>query len=816
MTNASKRPTITIKSTHIGQTKQSFSRGQEKNVIVETKTRRRGGAKPFDRAPAPGAQPRPAPRPPRDPRGRRLSDAELERRKQALKMEGGRAEEERRRQIEDRKRAEEAKKREELARLQQPDAPQPVVSMEAAVQPAVKAEAPAAKRPPRKDSDGKRGAPGRKSGRREPHRDRNSSGKGGQRQRRKGKITLTQALDNGGDRQRQPSIAAMKRRQQRERQRASGAAPLPEKIIRDVQIPETIIVQELANRMAERVGDVVKALLTNGIMVTQNQVIDADTAELIVGEFGHRVARVSAADVEDVIDKIEDRPEDLRPRPPIITVMGHVDHGKTSLLDAIRNTKLISSEAGGITQHIGAYQVQSPSGGTLTFLDTPGHAAFTAMRARGAQITDIVVLVVAADDSVMPQTVEAIHHAKAANVPIIVAINKMDKDGADPAKVRSELLQHSVIVEKMSGDVLDVEISASTGKNIDQLLETILLQAELLELRANPDRVAKCTVIEAKLDIGRGPVATVMVERGTLRQGDIFVVGQQWGKVRALLDESGTRIEGAEPSRPVEILGLNGTPQAGDVLNVVESEAQAREISSYRSQLAKDRRNVTTTKVNLDDLIAKAKTESEISELPVVVKADVRGSAEAISQALEKIGNDEVRVRVLHSGVGAITESDVTLAEASGAPLVGFNVRANAPARVTANQKGVDIRYYSVIYDLTDDIKKAASGLLSDEIRETIIGNAHVKEVFRISGTGNVAGCLVTDGAARKSAGVRLLRDSVVIHEGTLKTLKRFKDEVEEVTAGQECGMAFQSHEDIRPDDTIEIFERQEFERNLE
>jgi translation initiation factor IF-2 len=610
-------------------------------------------------------------------------------------------------------------------------------------------------------------------------------------------------------------MAAMKRKQERARQKAMGGMQEREKIVRDVQIPEAIIVSELANRMAERVADVVKALMQNGIMATQNQAIDADTAELIVEEFGHRVQRVSDADVEQVIDTVEDKADDLRPRPPIITVMGHVDHGKTSLLDAIRKTKVVAGEAGGITQHIGAYQVTTDSGHVLSFLDTPGHAAFTSMRARGAQVTDIVILVVAADDAVMPQTVEAINHAKAAKVPMIVAINKCDKPSANPQKVRTDLLHHEVVVEEMGGDVQTVEVSALTGKGLDTLLEAIALQAEILELKANPNRAAQGAVIEAQLDVGRGPVATVLVQHGTLRQGDIFVVGEQWGKVRALVDDKGERVKEAGPSVPVEVLGLNGTPEAGDVLNVVETEAQAREIATYREKAAKDKRAAAGAATTLDQLMAKHKADQSVSELPIVVKADVQGSAEAIVQAMEKIGNDEVRVRVIHSGVGAITETDIGLAEASGCPVIGFNVRANASARNSANQKGVEIRYYSVIYDLVDDVKKAASGLLSAEVREKFIGYATIKEVFKVSNVGKVAGCLVTEGVARRSAGVRLLRDDVVIHEGTLKTLKRFKDEVAEVISGQECGMAFENYDDIRPGDVIEIFEREEIERSL-
>ena len=608
----------------------------------------------------------------------------------------------------------------------------------------------------------------------------------------------------------------MKRKQEKARAKALGLGQKAEKQVRDVQLPETIVVSELANRMAERAADVVKVLMKMGMMVTMNQAIDADTAELVIEEFGHKAIRVTDADVEQAIDTVKDSDDSLLPRPPIVTIMGHVDHGKTSLLDAIRKANVVSGEAGGITQHIGAYQVKTPNGQLVTFLDTPGHAAFTSMRSRGAQVTDIVVLVVAADDAVMPQTVEAINHAKAAKVPMIVAINKIDKHEANPQKVRTDLLQHEVVVEAMSGDVQDVEVSAKTGLGLDDLLEAISLQAEVLELRANPNRSASGAVIEAKLDVGRGPVATVLVQNGTLRKGDIFVVGEQWGKVRALINDKGETIAEAGPSVPVEVLGLSGTPSAGDTLNVVETEAQAREIADYRIKAAKDKRAAAGAATTLEQLMAKAKADQSVAELPILIKADVQGSAEAIVQAMEKIGNEEVRVRVLHSGVGAITDTDVALAEASKAPIIGFNVRANATARASATQKGVEIRYYSIIYDLVDDIKAAASGLLKAEVRETFIGYAKILEVFKVSNVGKVAGCLVTEGVARRSAGVRLLRDNVVIHEGTLKTLKRFKDEVKEVISGQECGMAFENYEDIRQGDVIEIFEREEVQRTLD
>ncbi len=811
-----------------GNVKQSFSHGRTKNVVVETKRKRI--VKPTTTAPGAGAAGKPviSGDPSRRPAG--ISDAELERRKRAVMAANERqAEEAAKREAEEkareadrqRRREEaEAKEREEQERADkakakaEADERAKAEAEAAAKQAAASAAQPEAIPPAERAAPSKSAPTARKTQGKDRDDQRRNKGKGDDG-RRSGKLTLNQAL-SGGDGGRQKSMAAMKRKQERARQKAMGGNVEREKIVRDVQLPETIVVSELANRMAERVADVVKALMTNGMMVTQNQSIDADTAELIIEEFGHKVVRVSDADVEDVIDQVEDKPEDLKPRPPVITIMGHVDHGKTSLLDAIRDAKVVAGEAGGITQHIGAYQVTTDSGTVLSFLDTPGHAAFTSMRARGAQVTDIVVLVVAADDAVMPQTIEAINHAKAAEVPMIVAINKVDLPAADPGKVRSDLLRHEVIVEAMSGEVQDVEVSAITGQGLDELLEAIALQAEILELNANPDRAAEGAVIEAQLDVGRGPVATVLVQTGTLRQGDIFVVGEQYGKVRALINDRGDRVEEAGPSVPVEVLGLNGTPEAGDVLNVVDTDAQAREIAEYREKAAKDRRAAAGAATSLEQLMANAKENENVSELPILVKADVQGSAEAIVQAMEKIGNEEVRVRVLHSGVGAITESDIGLAEASGAPVFGFNVRANAPARNSANQKGVEIRYYSVIYDLVDDVKAAASGLLGAEIRENFIGYATIKEVFKVTGVGKVAGCLVTEGVARRSAGVRLLRDDVVIHEGTLKTLKRFKDEVPEVQSGQECGMAFENYDDIRPGDVIEIFEREEVERSLD
>ncbi len=824
------KKTLGLRGSRPGQVKQSFSHGRTKSVVVETKRKRVVVPKPGAGkvAAGPGGASSPATDPSKRPAG--ISDAELERRMKALAAaraveadeavaraaeEKSRAADRERRRAEAEAKEQEEREREEKAKAKAEDEERRKREAEEAK---AAAAAPAAASEPKQAPAAPRGGGPAKPAT-APRRDRddreNRKAKPGQDDggRRSGKLTLNQAL-TGGEGGRQKSMAAMKRKQERARQKAMGGNVEREKVTRTVRLPEAISVGELANRMSERVADVVRSLMTSGIMATQTQSIDADTAELIIEEFGHKVQRVSDADVEQVIIGVPDKDEELQDRPPVITVMGHVDHGKTSLLDAIRNAKVVSGEAGGITQHIGAYQVVQ-DGMKMTFLDTPGHAAFTSMRSRGAQVTDIVVLVVAADDAVMPQTIEAINHAKAAKVPMIVAINKIDRPDANPNKVRTDLLQHEVIVEQMSGEVQDVEVSAINGTGLEKLLEAISLQAEILELKANPNRAATGAVIEAQLDVGRGPVATVLVQNGTLRTGDIFVVGEQWGRVRAMENDRGDRVKEAGPSVPVEVLGLNGTPEAGDVLSVVSTEAQAREIAEYRANAAKDKRAAAGAATTLEQLMANAKANEDVSELPILVKADVQGSAEAIVQAMEKIGNDEVRVRVLHSGVGAITESDIGLAEASGAPVIGFNVRANAPARTSANQKGVEIRYYSVIYDLVDDVKAAASGLLSAEVRENFIGYAEVKEVFKVSNVGKVAGCLVTEGVARRSSGVRLLRDNVVIHEGTLKTLKRFKDEVPEVQSGQECGMAFENYEDIRPKDVIEIFEREEIERNL-
>mgnify|MGYP003646245135 FL=1 len=821
------KKTLGLGGSRPSNVKQSFSHGRTKNVVVETKRKRVVVPKPGAAKPATGGPAMPVGGDPsKRPAG--ISDVELARRMKALAMAKAReTEEAAKREAEEAERAAEREQRRAELEAKEAEDREREESLKAkadeeerkraeAVKAKAVADAPVAA-PPGETSVSRPSAAPRNADREKANRgkdDTKAKPRGGEDNRRSGKLTLNDAMaGRAGGRQR--SMAAMKRKQDRARAKAMGVSAEREKIYRDVALPEAITVAELAIRMTERVADVVKALMNNGIMATQTQTIDADTAELIIEEFGHKVVRVSDADVEQVIDQEKDDPKDLVGRAPIITIMGHVDHGKTSLLDAIRKTRVVAGEAGGITQHIGAYQVTTDSGQLLSFLDTPGHAAFTSMRARGAQVTDIVVLVVAADDAVMPQTIEAIAHAKAAKVPMIVAINKIDRPAANPTKVRTDLLQHEVVVEAMSGDVQDIEVSAVTGQGLPELLEAIALQAEILELKANPNRAAYGAVIEAQLDVGRGPVATVLVQNGTLRKGDIFVVGEQWGKVRALINDKGERVDEAGPSVPVEVLGLNGTPEAGDVLNVTSTEAQAREIAEYRANAAKDKRAAAGAAVTLDQMMANAKQSESMNELPILVKADVQGSAEAIVQAMEKIGNEEVRVRVLHSGVGAITESDIGLAEASGAPVFGFNVRANASARQTANQKGVEIRYYSVIYDLVDDVKAAASGLLSAEIREKFIGYAKIKEVFKVSNVGKIAGCIVTEGIARRSAGVRLLRDNVVIHEGTLKTLKRFKDEVAEVQSGQECGMAFENYEDIRPDDVIEIFERESVERNL-
>jgi translation initiation factor IF-2 len=630
--------------------------------------------------------------------------------------------------------------------------------------------------------------------------------------RRQGKMTLNQALSDD-EQIRVRSIAALRRRAEKERRGHVQQGPAA-KIVRDVVVPEGITVQELANRMAERSVDVIKALMKMGVMATINQTIDADTAELLVTEFGHKIRRVAESDVEIGLGGEADQDEALQPRAPVVTIMGHVDHGKTSLLDALRETDVAKHEAGGITQHIGAYQVQLKSGRQITFLDTPGHEAFTAMRARGASVTDIVVLVVAADDGIQPQTVEAIAHAKAAKVPIVVAINKVDKPDADPERVKRDLLQHEVATEGYGGDVLAIDVSALKKTGLDKLEEAILLQAEILDLKSNPDRSAQGIVVEAKLERGRGPVATVLVQRGTLRRGDIFVAGSEWGKVRALVDDKAREVPSAGPSAPVEVLGLNGTPSAGDEFTVVENEARAREVTAFRQRKSRDARAAAGARNTLEQMFSKI-SEGTAKELSVVVKTDVQGSLEAITGTLTKLATDEVAVRVLHGAVGAITEGDIALAKASNGIVIGFNVRASPQAREIARRDGVEIRYYSIIYNIIDDVKAALSGMLAPTLREKFLGNAEIREVFDISKVGKVAGCRVTEGMVKRGAKVRLLRDNVVIHEGTLKTLRRFKDEVREVQEGYECGMAFENYQDIRVGDVIEAFEMESVARVL-
>ncbi|MDF2798154.1 MAG: infB [Devosia sp.] len=626
----------------------------------------------------------------------------------------------------------------------------------------------------------------------------------------RGRLTVTNAGAES-DRDRGPSLAAMRRRRDKKMGRNQQVAP---KLSREVTIPEAITVQELANRMAERAVDVIKLLMQQGQMMKINDILDADTAELIATELGHTVKRVSEADVEEGLYDLptDDRAEDLTNRAPVVTIMGHVDHGKTSLLDAIREANVVSGEAGGITQHIGAYQVEK-DGNRITFLDTPGHEAFTAMRARGAQATDIAVLVVAADDGVMPQTIESIKHAKAAGVPIIVAINKMDKPDANPTRVRTELLQHEVFVESMGGEVLDVEVSAKTRDGLDKLLETILLQAEVLELRVARDGRAEGLVIEAKLDRGRGAVATVLVQRGTLGIGDIVVAGTEFARVRALINDQGEQVKQAGPSVPVEVLGFTGVPSAGDRFSVVESEARAREVTEYRQRVIREK-TAGGGATSLEQMMNQLKA-SGIAKFPLIIKGDVQGSVEAIVASLNKLSTDEVSAQILMSAVGGITESDVTLASASNAIVIGFNVRANKQATDLATRDGIEIRYYNIIYDLVDDVKNAMSGLLKPERRETFIGNAEILEVFQITKVGKVAGCRITEGMVERGSGVRLIRDNVVIHEGKLKTLKRFKDEVKEVQTGQECGMAFENYEDMRVGDVIECFRVETVQRTL-
>ncbi|GAB5462451.1 translation initiation factor IF-2 [Hoeflea alexandrii] len=875
-TSVTGKKTFSLKrpSVEQGMVRQEMGRGRTKAVVVETRKRRinrpeddkpvppvtlkprpaPAAEKPAEPAPAakpaagaaatPAAPSAPARAPTAKPAPRgavlnQLSASEVEARRRALQdsrirdvEERKRAEEEAVRRAEEdaRRAAEEAEaariKAEEDARLAKEAAEQAVAAEEAAVNAPAEAIPPAAEEAPRgrRRDAVEEEAPSRSGGAARPGGPARPGAKvtrpetpkparpKAEEDRRRGKLTLTAALNDDGN-SRGRSLSAMRRRQ--EKMRRSMAQEPREKIAREVTLPETITIQELSQRMAERSVDVIKYLMKEGQMMKPGDVIDADLAELIAGEFGHTVRRVSESDVELGIFNVEDEGGEMVSRPPVVTIMGHVDHGKTSLLDAIRDANVVSGEAGGITQHIGAYQVEK-NGQLITFIDTPGHAAFTAMRARGAQATDIAILVVAADDAVMPQTIESINHAKAAGVPIIVAINKIDKPTADAQKVRTDLLQHEVFVESMGGEVLDVEVSATKQLNLDKLLDAILLQAELLDLKANPDRTAEGVVIEAKLDRGRGSVATVLVQTGTLKPGEILVAGDQWGRVRALVNDRGEHVKEAGPAFPVEILGLQGTPQAGDRFAVVENESRAREIAEYRQRLARDKAAArqSGTRGSLEQMMTQLQ-DTGSQEFPLLVKGDVQGSIEAIAGAIEKLGTDEVRARIIHSGAGAITESDISLAEASGAAIIGFNVRANKQARDAAERDGVEIRYYNIIYDLVDDVKAAMSGMLSPERRETFLGNAEILEVFNITKVGKVAGCRVTEGKVERGAGVRLIRDNVVIHEGKLKTLKRFKDEVAEVNGGQECGMAFENYEDIRAGDVIECFRVEHVTRTL-
>ncbi len=839
---------LELKSVETGQVRQSFPHGRTKTVQVEVRKKRSfaaplpagsgdahpagGGASQISAAEAAAAELKAKPavlkaltaeeRAQRqraiqdalraDVEAKRRGDAEARRiqadiRRQAEEEMRRKAEDEVRRKVDEetrRKSEEEGKKRaeEETLRLAEEEAKRRKAA-EAAGKPAGAAaeeedEAPRVRRPGLRPELRKPAPTGRRD---EPRR-------------RAGKLTVTQALSDD-ETIRVRSLAAMRRAREKERQRLAMQQGPAAKVVRDVVIPEIITVQELANRMAERSGDVIKALMKMGVMVTINQTIDADTAELVVSEFGHRVKRVAEADVEIGLKGGDDVAEQLKPRAPVVTIMGHVDHGKTSLLDALRETDVAKHEAGGITQHIGAYQVRLKSGRQITFLDTPGHEAFTAMRARGASVTDIVVLVVAADDGIQPQTVEAISHAKAASVPMVVAINKVDKSDADPERVRRDLLQYDVALEGMGGDVLAVEVSALKKISLDKLEETILLQAELLDLTANPGRPAQGVVIEAKLERGRGSVATVLVQKGTLRQGDIFVAGGEWGKVRALYDDKGREVAEAGPSTPAEVLGLNGTPGAGDDFSVIENEARAREIVAFRQRKARDARAAATGgRGTLEQMFSRI-AEGEAKEFGIVVKTDVQGSLEAIENAVARLSTPEVKVRVLHGAVGGITEGDVVLAKASGGIIIGFNVRANPQARDVARRDGVEIRYYSIIYDIIDDLKAALSGMLAPTLKEKFLGNAEIREVFNVSKAGKVAGCRVTEGVVKRGAKVRLLRDNVVIHDGTLKTLRRFKDEVREVQEGYECGMAFENYQDIQTGDVIECFEVEEVARAL-
>lgn len=824
------RAALGIKKTvEVGKVRQSFSHGRSKTVVVETKKRKILGKEsdespPVAPEPAPPPPPaKPSPQTKRAPRGEPSFDDRASR-QEALQAALGRAEEERRLASEEaRKRAEEergtaaaldaAAKSRDAVRPPSPPAPEGVVPAKAA-DPSPRAE----DRPLKSsrvaaedDEDGVRGAARGPAKNAKAPVLKPARARTGDERRQAGKLTVARALDDD-ETVRVRSLAALRRAREKEKRAHMVSGPAP-KQAREVTVPEVISVQDLANRMAERAADVIKVLFKMGMVVTLNHSLDQDTAELVVSEFGHTIKRVSDADVEIGLSGADDDDADLAPRPPIVTIMGHVDHGKTSLLDALRNSNVVAGEAGGITQHIGAYQIALDKGQKITFLDTPGHEAFTAMRARGANVTDIVIIVVASDDGLMPQTLEAINHTKAAGVPMIVAINKMDKPGANPAKIREALLQHNVQVEAFGGDVQDVEISALKKTGLESLTEKILLQADLLELKANPHRAAEGRVIEAELDKGRGPVATVLVRRGTLRVGDIFVVGSVWGKVRALINDRGQQVKEVYPSQPAEVLGLSGVPSAGDEFAVVENEARAREVASYRHQVATSRRT-TAVPVSMENMFSALKSK-QAHDFGVVVKADVQGSVEAIQQAITRLSTDEIKARILHAGVGAVTESDVTLAKASNAPIICFNVRPNANARDAASREGVGIKYYTIIYDLVDDMKAAMAGQLGPQIVETVAATVEVRDVFTAGKAGKAAGCYVASGAIKRSSKVRLLRDNVVVYTGGIISLRRFKDDVNEVRAGLECGITLENFQDIKQGDIIEAFEVEHRERTL-
>jgi len=827
-----------------GKVKQSFSHGRSNTVIVETK-KARVLRRPGDPAPAPEAEVEtpvvetaapapapvaraPAPKPAAPaPAARQMTPLERREQQERLLREAEEArmsaledvrrreeqearetsEEEKRRVEENRRAAEEAERK----------AAEEAAAAAAAPAPAPEAEGPAAAETQEDEEAPRR--PGAPPPRRftpvvtkRPEPARPARGRQGDDRRQSGKLTVTRALDDGDGGARARSLAALKRAREKDKRAHQMGGPAV-KQVRDVVVPEAITVAELANRMAERTADLVKALFKMGNPVTSNQVIDQDTAELLVSEFGHNIRRVSESDVDIVTETDVDAEDTLKPRAPVVTIMGHVDHGKTSLLDALRGTDVAAGEAGGITQHIGAYMVTQKDGSKITFLDTPGHEAFSEMRARGADVTDIVVIVVAGDDGIRPQTIEAINHTKAASKPMIVAINKMDKPGSNAQRVREALLQYDVQVESMGGDVQEVEVSATAKTGLDELIEKIQLQAEVMELKANPDREAEGVVIEAQLDKGRGPVATVLVRRGTLRTGDIFVVGPESGKVRALIDDKGKQVKTAGPSVPVEILGISGVPGAADQLTVVENEARAREVAAYRAGVIQAKRT-TQAPASLESMFS-ALRDKQAQQYPVVIKADAQGSVEAIIGSLQKIGNDDIQVRILHSGVGGITESDVTLAAASRAPIIGFNVRANAKAREIATRDGVALKYYDVIYDLLDEIRAAMAGQLGPEYFETVVGRAEVREVFSAGKHGKAAGLLVTEGYIKKDLRARLTREDVIIYNGKIASLRRFKDDVAEVRAGLECGVTFEGSTDIKAGDFLETFEVEERARTL-